>query len=78
MWDLAWALALITVLLTFVGTYRFMRFFFPDSTMYPGLVASGLALGFVIFFPYITFAIGLAVLSAPFLVLYVKSGRFST
>jgi len=62
---LTWFLALITVFITFIGCYRFTKFFHPNNIILPSLIAVGVTISYIILLPYLIFFIGAAVLGLP-------------
>ncbi|MFC7020355.1 MULTISPECIES: zinc ribbon domain-containing protein [Haloarcula] len=62
-------LGTLAVLVTLSGSYRLFSFFFDDP-LFSGLVAAAVTVAFMIAFPVVTTALGLAVLVAPFVVAY--------
>lgn len=72
--ELVTLLGTASIVLTFSGSYRFTKFFFPDDPLYAGLLASSSTLVYMMFFQYVLLAVGIATLLVP-IGLWVRTDR---
>jgi membrane glycosyltransferase len=68
-------LGTLAIIMTFVGTYQFSKFFFTSGSPLSILIALSLTVAFMIMFEYIILAFGILALLSPFLLLFYWTDR---
>jgi hypothetical protein len=66
-----------SILLTFVGTYRFSSYFFGGKTAMSLLIASMMSSIYFVLYPFLTLIIGFLVIVSPVAYLIAKTGGLS-
>jgi uncharacterized membrane protein YgcG len=66
-------LTIISVILTFIGSYRFLSFTFKDDPVLVGMIATGLTITYIVAFEFIIMTIGLMMLLVPITAFYRRN-----